>query len=573
MPPTTITENTSADETWIPRTELPLERIYQNERERASQMLLTQPVRGVVREWTWGEAMDEARRVATYLKAQNWPPGSRIAILSKNCAWWIMADFAIWIAGHASVPIFPSLSNSATGAILAQSEPVACFLGPLDHPPAVEDPPLARLHRISFPGVPGSAGTVGWEEVIEREKPLEESPVRGPREVATIIYTSGTTGEPKGVMQTFQSVALMAKSMLPVLATTESAQDRILSYLPLAHIAERAIVEANCLYLPLHIFFVESQETFLADLGRSRATIFFTVPRLLIRFQQGVLEKISARKLALLLRIPIVRGLVRKRILKALALDSARLAASGSAPLPVEVLQWYRRLGLNLVEGYGMTETGITHVPLPGRFRAGYVGNASPYADTRISGDGEVQIKGPMNLAGYYRNPALTEACFTPDRYFHTGDRGEIDAEGRLRIVGRLKEEFKTSKGKYIIPAQIEKELSHSGLFTAVCVLGAGMTGPFAMVVLTPEKRALSQASETRALIEEELKQELRRVNQKLEHYEQLRFLVVAQQAWTVDNEFLTPTLKVRRSCIEDLFTPSFDTWERSAKTILWLDA
>jgi long-chain acyl-CoA synthetase len=573
MPPATMTENTGADETWIPRTELPLERIYQNEREHASRTFLTQPAQGTVREWTWGEAMGEARRVAAYLKAQNWPPGSRIAILSKNCAWWIMADFAVWMAGHASVPIFPSLSDASAGAILIQSEPVACFLGPLDRSPAVEDTPLARLHRISFPGVPRSAGTVGWEEVLENEKALEESPVRGPLEIATIIYTSGTTGEPKGVMQTFQSLTLMAKSMLPALKPIGSPEDRILSYLPLAHIAERAIVEANCLYLPLHIFFVENQETFLADLRRSGATIFFTVPRLLIRFQQGVLEKVTAQKLALLLRVPILRGIVGERILKALALDCVRLAASGSAPLPVEVLKWYRRLGLNLVEGYGMTETGITHVPLPGKFRAGYVGNASPYADTRISGDGEVQIKGPMNLAGYYHNPSLTEACFTPDGYFRTGDRGEIDAEGRLRIVGRLKEEFKTSKGKYIIPAQIEEELDRSGLFAAVCVLGAGRTGPFAMVVLTPEKLALSQSSGTRVSIEEELKQELQRVNQKLEHYEQLRFLVIVQQTWTVDNGFLTPTLKVRRARVEELFTPSFDTWERSAQTILWLDS
>lgn len=219
-----------------------------------------------------------------------------------------------------------------------------------------------------------------------------------------------------------------------------------------------------------------------------------------------------------------------------------------------------------------MTETGITHSALPGKTRDGYVGNASPYADTRISGDGEVEIKGPMNLAGYYRNPSLTKASFTPDGYFRTGDRGEIDAEGRLRIVGRLKEEFKTSKGKYVIPAQIEKELDLSGLFAAVCVLGAGRTSPFALAVLNPEKQALSHSAATRAAIEEELKEELRRVNQKLEHYEQLRFLVVAEQPWTVDNGFLTPTLKVRRACVEDLFTPSFDAWERSAKTVLWLE-
>jgi long-chain acyl-CoA synthetase len=571
-----MTDTIGPDETWIPRAELPLQRIYANERERASKIFLTQPLPGAVREWTWSEAMSDTRRVAAYLKAQNWPPGSRIAILSKNCAWWIMADFAIWMAGHASVPIFPSLSDAAIGAILEQSEPVACFLGLLDRAPAVEGTPLARLARIAFPGSPssggpGSEGTIGWEELLEREQPLAASPVREPGEIATIIYTSGTTGEPKGAMQTFLSLALMAQSMLPALKTTGVTEDRILSYLPLAHIAERAIVEANCLYLPLQIFFVASQASFLDDLRRAQPTIFFTVPRLLIRFQQGVWEKIPPRRLALLLRIPIVRGAIGRRVLKALALDTVRLAASGSAPLPVEVLAWYRSLGLNLVEGYGMTETGITHVPLPGKMRAGYVGQASPYADTRIAKDGEVEIKGPMNLAGYYRNPSLTEACFTPDGYFRTGDRGEIDSEGRLRIVGRLKEEFKTSKGKYVIPAQIEKELERSGLFASVCVLGAGRTGPFAMAVLAPEKQALSESN--RNAVEEDLKAELRRVNQRLEHYEQLRFLVIAQQPWTVDNGLLTPTLKVRRARIETIFTSSFDAWERSANTIVWLDS
>jgi long-chain acyl-CoA synthetase len=557
--------------TWIATDELPLENIYRNEREHASRMFLTQPVRGTVREWQWGAAVEEARRIAAHLKAQNWPPGSRVAVVAKNCAWWILADFAIWMAGHTSVPIFPSLRAAALDAILEHSQPVACFLGMLDRPPEIEGTALEHLHRISFPVASPAAGTVTWEEILRAQEPMAECPVRDPMDIATIIYTSGTTGEPKGVMQNFQSLALMAKSMRPLFAGS-GPLERMLSYLPLAHIAERAIVEMNSLYLPLHIFFVESQETFLTDLRRARPTIFFTVPRLLVRFQQGVFEKVPQQKLALLLRIPIVHGVVQRHILKALALDSVRLAASGSAPLPVDVLEWYRRLGLNLVEGYGMTETGITHVPLPDKLRAGYVGNASACADTRISDDGEIQIKGPMNMAGYFRNPSLTQSAFTKDGYFHTGDRGEIDAEGRLRIIGRLKEEFKTSKGKYIVPAPIEHELTASGLFESVCVLGEGMAGPFAAVVLVPERRADCDAPDKRAILEQELEQERLRANRKFEHHEQLRFLVVIPQPWTVDNGFMTPTLKVRRSRIEERYAPSFESWERSGKTVVWLE-
>ena len=557
---------------WIPRDELPLERVYFNERERGSEIFLTQPVKGTVREWDWSAAIGESRRIAAYIKAQNWPAGSNIAILSRNCAWWIMADFAIWMAGHISIPIFPSLRDASLASILNHSEPVACFIGLLERAPAIAGTPLEHICRVSFPGAPEASGAIAWEEILRQQEPTTDQSSREPLDIATIIYTSGTTGEPKGVMQTFQSLALMAKSMLPVMEGG-GPLDRILSYLPLAHIAERAIVELNCLYLPFHIFFAESQESFLHDIGRARPTIFFTVPRLLARFQQGVFEKLPERRLALLLRIPIAGGLIRRRILKELSLDSVRLAASGSAPLPVDLLNWYRGLGLNLIEGYGMTETGITHVPLPQKERPGYVGNASKYAETRISGDGEIEIKGPMNMAGYYRNLPLSNAAFTGDGYFRTGDRGEIDAEGRLRIVGRLKEEFKTSKGKYVIPAPIEQKLSACGLFEAVCVLGAGMAGPFAAVVLIPGKRASNKTPERRAGMQEELEQELRLVNHELDHHEQLRFLVVAGEPWSTENGLLTPTLKVRRAQLEDRFTSFFSQWENSRKKILWIEA
>lgn len=567
-----LPEASSRAGTSLPSEELPLQRLYANAREHAERSLLTQPIAGGLREWSWSAAELEARRMAAHLRSQGWPPGSRIAILSKNCAWWIMADFAIWMAGHVSVPIFPSLSGASQAAILQHSQPIACFLGALDRPAGIAESPLRELHRIGFPTAASSEGMLAWEEIVASQAPLEGDPVRGPLEVATIIYTSGTTGEPKGVMQTFQSLGLMAKSMMPLLAG-DGSLDRMLSYLPLAHIAERAIVEMNCLYLPIHIFFAESQQTFLDDLRRARPTIFFTVPRLLLRFQQGVFEKVPPGKLNLLLRIPVLRGAIRRRVLAGLALDHVRLAASGSAPLPVELLGWYRELGLNLVEGYGMTETGITHVPLPGEAKAGYVGNASVYANTRISDEGEVQIQGPMNLAGYYRNPQITQGSFTSDGYFRTGDRGEIDDNGRLRLVGRLKEEFKTSKGKYIIPAPIENELAASGLFEAVCVLGSGMAAPFVAAVLAQEKRALSAKADQRPALEAELAGEMQRVNRNLEPYEQLRFLVIVSEPWTTENGLLTPTLKVRRAQVEAQFASRFHAWESSKKPILWLDA
>jgi len=483
-----------------------------------------------------------------------------------------MADFAIWMSGHVSVPVFPTAQDNSVCAIFRQSEPVACFVGGVDHLPPPEDPCFQNVHWITFPHF-DRPGMLKWDEIVSDHLPVDGEPTRRADEIASIIYTSGTTGDPKGVMHTFAAFSLMAIAVKRLVGRKDGGVDRMLSYLPLAHIAERAIVETSTFFIPLHVYFTEGQASFLTDLQRARATVFFTVPRLLIRFQQGVLEKISQRKLDRMLRIPIVRSIVRRKVLRGMGLHRVRLAASGAAPLPASILHWYHRLGLNLVEGYGMTETGITHVPFPGRDRVGYVGEACDFADTRIAQDGEIQIKGPMNFAGYYLHPEATQRCFTDDGYFHTGDRGEMDDQGRLRIIGRLKEEFKTSKGKYVVPAQIEKALSLCLHFESVCVLGCGMTAPFAMAVLTPEARASMGTPERRAAMEKVLLEDLEQVNAKHEHHERLSFLVIDPRPWTVNNGLLTPTLKVRRSVLEQRYEGLFGTWEQAQKPIVWLDA
>lgn len=559
----------------LANSDLPLERLYACERTRPSALLFTQPLRGMVIEWTWATAMTEVRQMAAWMKAQNWPPGSRVVILSRNCAWWLMADFAIWMAGHVSVPFFPAASSGALTSMFRHCEPVACFLGQFDSPLDFKQETLAHLSCITFPTfsaeMPRNAKP--WEEIVQSQKPLMGSPVREATEIATIIYTSGTTGQPKGAMHSFQGLSMMGKSIAPALQESSKGNDRILSYLPLAHIAERAIVETNALFKPLEIFFVDNQETFLEDLKRSRATFFFSVPRLFARFQQKVFESVPETRLNKFLALPLIGWLVRKRLLARLGLAHARMVAGGGAATPVELINWYRKLGLNFIEGYGMTETGITHVPLPGQYRLGFVGHASPYAHTRISVDGEVQIKGPMNMLGYFRSPDLTEQAMTPDGYFRTGDRGEIDGQGRLRLSGRLREEFKTAKGKFVVPARIEMLLSSSPLIESATIFGAGMSLPFALVVLVPEARQACSCQDSRADVEGEVTSLMRRVNGELEQHEQLRFIAVCRDPWTVENGFLTPTLKVRRSALEQVFAGRFKEWESLGQKVIWLEA
>jgi long-chain acyl-CoA synthetase len=560
---------------WIDDSELPLQQIYACEQNRASELLLTQPFNGHVTSWTWASAIREARQIAAWLKAQNWPPGSRIVILSRNSAWWLMADFAIWMAGHVSVPFFPAASSGALTGLFRHCDPVACFLGQFDNPPDYGEGVFRNVAFVTFPNLAAAhtpQGSIAWSEIVRTQHPLAGQPLRDKMDVATIIYTSGTTGQPKGAMHTFQGLSLMGKSMEPMIGGSDKESERILSYLPLAHIAERAIVEMNALRVPLEVYFTENQETFLTDLERARATIFFSVPRLFIRFQQKVFEKVPEKKLKRLLALPLVSTILRKKILKGLGLNHARVVAGGGAATPVEAIRWYRKLGLNFVEGYGMTETGITHVPLPSQYRLGFVGNASPCATTRVSQEGEVQIAGPMNMIGYFRNPELTQQAFTTDGYFRTGDRGELDAAGRLRLVGRLKEEFKSAKGKFVVPARIEELLSFSTLFESAAVFGAGMTLPFALAVLTPAKRQECADASGRAAVERELVAVLEQVNPQLEQYERLRFLAISFEPWTTQNGFLTPTLKVRRPALEQRFSGEYKAWEQQGSKVVWLE-
>ncbi len=553
--------NLSADD-------LPLQRIYKWERERPEAVFLTQPFGGGrVRDWTWGQAVAETRRMASWLRAQGWEPGSRVAILSRNCAWWIMADLAVWMAGHVTVPIYPSMKAQSIRQILEHCGAKACFLGATDEREAAETGIPAGVVCVRFPTAHPNDWPA-WDVLAMANPPIPGYPARPGKEMSTIIYTSGTTGAPKGVMHTFEALASNAKILAGLIKLT--ANERVLSYLPLAHIVERAGMEGTAIYLGYRVFFSEGVDTFLTDLARARPTIFLSVPRLLLKFQQGVFAKIPERQLERLLRIPILNRSVKKRILRKLGLDSVINAACGAAPLPPEILLWYRNLGLNLSEGYGMTETLITHLPATGSVRPGYVGCAIPGVEAKVSDDRELLIRSPMNMLGYYRDPEGTRASFTADGFFRTGDLARIDPDGQLKISGRLKEQFKTSKGKYVVPALIESHLLAHPMVDACCLMGAGMSRPFAVVLLAEEARKAAASPSQRAGVERTLSDLMNALNAQLDSYERLGFIVVAEGPWTVSNGFLTPTLKIKRSVLESCYRPCADDWTRQNRPVIW---
>jgi len=353
---------------------------------------------------------------------------------------------------------------------------------------------------------------------------------------------------------------------------TMSAADRMLSYLPLAHVVERVLVEHGWLSTGLQIFFADSLDTFTTDVQRARPTIFFSVPRLWVKFQHGVHHKMPPAKLDRLLSFPIIGSLVRRKVLKALGLDQCRIAAGGAAPMPIELLAWYRRLGLPISEGYGMTENlALSHLTVPGQNQEGTVGPAYEGVDVRIDAEtGEIQMRSSALMQGYYKEPELTRAAYSADGWLRTGDKGQIDAQGLLRITGRLKDLFKTSKGKYVAPAPIEDRLVMHDAVEACVVTGANLGQPLGIVMLNAEAVARLGDPAAKAALEASLAKHLQDINATLDPHERLACIVVATTAWSVDNDIITPTFKVKRNRIEELYAAQYEGWENSGRKVIW---
>jgi long-chain acyl-CoA synthetase len=545
-----------------------LDFVYGHEKTRPNDIWLTQPMgNGAVRDFTWVEALREARTMAAYLVSLDLPRASKIALFSKNSAWWFLADLAIWMAGHVTVPLYPTLTPETIRQILEHSESRLLFVGKLDGYDTMKGGIPDGLPIVTLPLAPKLAAPQ-WDDILARTKPLTTNPTREPDELATIVYTSGSTGTPKGVMHSFRT---MCSGLVAIDEYGITPNDRMLSYLPLAHVYERVAVETPAMAVGMRIYFAESLETFLADLRRARPTIFVSVPRLWAKFQQGVFSKLPPKRLALLLKIPIVRTSVRKKVLGGLGLADVRFAVSGSAPIPAELLDWYRSIGLELLEGYGMTENfALSHATQLGDVRVGYVGTPRPGVVQKLSPEGEILVKSPGNMLGYYKAEELTREMLDAEGFLHTGDRGEIDSKGRLKITGRVKELFKTSKGKYVAPAPIENALLLHDDVEQALVSGSSMPQPFGLVVLSDAARARAETAAELEALTRSLEAHLDRMNATLDPHEQLEKIVVTRDAWSIENGLLTPTMKLKRAAIEERYSPRVEAWYAERSRVLW---
>ncbi len=551
-----------------------LDYVYDHEAKLADRVYLTQPTGGgQVVDYTWSQTMDQARRMAAHIKAQGLEPGARVAILSKNCAHFFMAELAIWMAGCTTVAIFPTETAETISYVLEHSGASMLFIGKLDTWPAQKPGVPATLPCISFPLAPKNSYEQ-WDAITGRTQPLTGRIARDGKDIAILLYTSGSTGTPKGVMHNFERITKVAENIAKDIKSRigDIDDNRILSYLPLAHVFERAWVESmSMIDGKTHVFFAESLDTFVADLNRARPTTFISVPRLWLKFQQGVFAKMPPKKLNRLLSIPILSGIVKRKVLKNLGLDQALLAGSGSAPIPAELISWYQRLGLNMIEGYAMSEDfAYSHNSTPEINAPGCVGVPLPGVEVRISEEGEILIKSPGQLVGYYKRPDLDAEVFTADGFFRTGDRGERRADGLLKITGRVKEIFKTSKGEYVAPAPIENSLNAHPLIEMSMVSGLGQPAAYAMVVLGEDVRPKLKDAAFKKDVEAQLAQLLKDVNAELVSHEKLQMIVVAQTPWTIENGFLTPTMKIKRSRIENEVATRVEAWYSVNGKVQW---
>ncbi len=541
----------------------PLAQFLKWEKEIPQSDFLRQPFKGEWKTWTYQQAGDEISRIASGIKAQNYPPGSKIAILSKNCAHWIMADLAIMMAGCISVPLYATITAHVINQILEHSESKMIIVGKLDD------------YSPQRQGIPADVKILGmstyevneentWEEWVKKYEPLKDlHPWKGD-DLLTIMYTSGTTGKPKGVMHTVSNFDLTVVQVTKELGIQKNPV--LFSYLPLSHIAERMGIEMMGIYQGGSFSFAESLETFAKNLSDVQPTHFFAVPRIWAKFQEKILEKLPQKKLNTLLSIPIINSLIRKKIKKGLGLSRAKQIFSGAAPISVSMLKWYESLGVNILQAYGMTEDCVyAHFNRNEANRFGTVGKPLQGLQVKIAEGGEIRVKCPGLTKGYYKEPELTQELFDEDGYLKTGDQGEISNDGFLTITGRVKDLFKTDKGKYIAPAPIEMQLLSNTDIEQVCVVGMGVPQPMALTVLSAAGK-----TKTKEQIIQSLSRTIDEINPALEHHEHIEKAVIMKTDWSVENGLMTPTLKVKRNEVEKINLPNYPTWYNTEGKVIW---
>ena len=558
------------------------------------EVMMTSKVNGEWKSYTTSEFIAAVDKASRGLLALGVKAGDKVALISHNnrCEWNIM-DHALLQIGAVDVPVYPTMTESDYEYIFNHSESIYCFVSNdelYDKVESILDKCPQMKGVYSFEKYEGKSH---WEEINklgeDESKQAEVVQFRDqvkPEDLATIIYTSGTTGLPKGVMLSHKNMVSIVITATPRIPGLTKGQSRTLSFLPVCHSFER-FIQYLYMYNGASIYFAEAIDTIKADLNFAQPHIFTAVPRLLEKFFDGIVAngtsaggiktKIFEWAVSLALqwepekangafyhwKLGIADKLVFSKIREALGLSHIQAVASGSAALQPRLARFFNGIGVPILEGYGLTETSpvisVNTTVTPNMLRIGAVGKVLEGQEVKIADDGEILIKGPNVMQGYYKQPELTAEVMTGE-WFHTGDIGVIE-DGFIRITDRKKEMFKTSGGKYVAPQLIENELKGSHLIAQSMVIGSGRKFPSAICILNKDgvKEWCSRHDITFTTFEEmandkriidRVWQDVDKANANFGKWEQVKKIIIDTEEFTVDNGCLTPTFKVKRKPI-----------------------
>tara|TARA_B100000902_G_scaffold166661_1_gene161500 strand:- start:1449 stop:3137 length:1689 start_codon:yes stop_codon:yes gene_type:complete len=549
---------------------------YKWEKEFKDKPYLRQPIGDNWEEYTWGQVGDMARRLASGLRSLNLREGAHIGIYSKNCREWIISDLAIVMAGYVSVPFFPSLNGKELSYIMDYGDVDALFIGKIETWDEIKNDLPNEMPIIKFPKYDGCSNVTkghNWHEFINKHDPIQNPHKPKLSDLWTIIFTSGTTGNPKGVMLTYQAIdgiKVVLDDPNNPLGIKHTGNNDFISYLPLNHIFERVVIEWCSFRYGGTISFVESIEKFGQNLKAVQPHVFAAAPRVWTKLQMGILSKFPQKRLDTLLKIPLLSSLLKTLIRKGLGFSKVRVTVSGSAPMPVELIEWFRKVGVYITNGYGMTENCAICSSVDGKDfnKLNTVGKPQKGVELKIDeGSGEILMRGPFVMIGYYKNEELSNQTLRGG-WLHTGDKGFLDDDGYLHITGRVADSFKTSKGEYIEPLTLEQFFVNMNQIEEVCVVGLGIAQPLCLIQLSEIGKNTSKETLSKMFSDT-----LDKVNSELVNYKKISTLIVVDDEWSQENGIIGPTQKLKRGAIDEKYSGSYLKWHEADNKLIFEDS
>jgi len=551
-----------------------VDKVYELKSRLPDEIFLRQPYGNDWNEFTYEEVVNEALCLVTAMKNFGLQKGDKIGIYSKNCYHWIVSEIAIMLGGFVMVPYYSNLVGDALKEVIELSEIKFLFVGKLDEWEQAEKAFPEDLAILKFPHYESNAvvtSGISWDDFLKGAEPDQENFRPNPEDIWAIFYTSGTTGVPKGAVMPFSSPAnlMMEQSKKHNnFNLMDPGKNRFLSYLPLNHIAEQVLHIAGGFYNEGQISFVESLESFSKNLTDVQPSVFLAVPRIWTKFRQGVLAKIPQNKLDTMLKIPIISTLIKKKIRKSLGLSNTKLVVSGASALPEDTISWFKKLDIKIQEAYGLTETmGIVAFDPINDMRSGKTGRRLEEGQMKIDPvTEEILVKNNWMFTSYYKDPILTKECFAEDGFYKTGDTGELDKDDYLIVKGRVKDTFKTNKGKFIVPIPIEDLFAGNSLIEMICLVGLGIPQPMALIKLSDFSNNMKKED-----IEHSLLKTLNNVNDQLQRYQIIHKLICIEEEWSLNNDKLTPTMKIKRNVIHESYKSKYQKWYEHKDKIMIL--